>query len=148
MQSTYIIPQSFVVVLFVTNLYTLRKWKRRCFVTFMKMVSLLRLLLGPSNIRVVGPIALSLARISHILNLFQKYVVNWTWRPIQLNWICKWSLTHHVYSRCMMMPTYSICSNSTTCFVTPMFANVLKVVMASLPLLGTFCLPTIIFSFV
>ena len=48
----------------------------RCLVTFMKVASLLRLLLGLSNIRVVRPIALSLVRISHILNLFQKYVVN------------------------------------------------------------------------
>ncbi|KAL6314417.1 hypothetical protein AAG906_025642 [Vitis piasezkii] len=42
----------------------------------MKVVNLLRLLLGPLNIRVVGPIALLLARISHILNSFQKYVFN------------------------------------------------------------------------
>ena len=136
MQSTYIIPQSFVVILFVTNLYVIKEMEEEMFCYIPEGGELVKIVVGSveykggqTNCIVSKNISDSefVSKVCGELNLEPN--------SIKLDFIVKFdpSCLLSLHDDADIVKMFKL----TTCFVVSMSANVLKVVMSSLPLLGT-----------
>ena len=138
MQSTYIIPQSFVVILFVTNLYVIKEMEEEMFCYIPEGGELVKIVVGSveykggrTNCIVVSKNILDSEFVSKVCG-----ELNLEPNSIKLDFIVKFDpscLLSMMNNDADIVKMFKLI----TCFVVSMSANVLKVVLASLPLLGT-----------